>query len=210
MSRSRWGTRAARRSNAAASGRSCIRGRWSPWRPARSRGGAACATGHGGSGVGKQLGVEGQDADPANRPAVDDHPVAEVGRSAPLGVDALAAANVLAQGGHHAQVGRQPIGVLVGHAAADHDEVDAFGQGLVAQGGELDELGPERLESLEGVGEIAAEGFVLGVGDAEAPAALGDAAGTRIVHRVREGAAAGQVVDRIQVAVAEEMLSQAP
>ena len=65
----------------------------------------------------------------------------------------------------------QLVGVVVRHAAADHHQVDPIGQGLVAQRRELDEVGPERFERLDRVGEVAAERLVLGVSHAEASAA---------------------------------------
>ena len=60
--RSNWGSRAARAPAAAASGPTCSRGRSSPSGPSQQSRIRVRVTGVGGSGIGRQLGVERQDA----------------------------------------------------------------------------------------------------------------------------------------------------
>ena len=81
-----------------------------------------------------ELGVEGQGVGPGDRPPVDDHPPPEIGGAAPLGVDPPAAADVLAQRGHHAQVGGQPSACSSGRPQPIITRSTPSRQGLVAQG----------------------------------------------------------------------------
>ena len=60
---------------------------------------------------------------------------------------------------------------MVRIAATDHHQVDAVGQPLVTQRREFDQLGPQRFERFQCIGEIAAKSLVLGVSHAETPAA---------------------------------------
>ena len=115
---------------------------------------------------------------------VDPHRPAEVGRAAPLGVDPPAPVDVRPEGVDQAQVGGQGLGVGVGEAAADHDEVGRLGEVLAPERRELDEVGAEGFERLQGVGEVAAEGLVLGVGDPE-PGAVARARLVEAVDRER-------------------------
>ena len=119
----------------------------------------------------QQFGIKRKDPCPLNPPAVDDHTSAEIGKSSPFAVDPLAMAEMLPQRSDHAYVGSEDICMGVRYTASDHHQIGAIGKPLVAQRGKLQQLGPERLECLERVREIAAECVVLGVGDAEpAPA----------------------------------------
>ena len=60
---------------------------------------------------------------------------------------------------------------MIGIAAADHHEVDIIGQPFVTQRRELDQIGPQRLERFQRIGEVAAKSLVLGVSHAEGLAA---------------------------------------
>ena len=136
-------------------------------------------TGTGGSGRASSSALNGKIPAPRTGLPVDDHPATQVGGSSAFGIDPPAAANVLTEGGHHTQVGRQLVGMKVGRAAANHDQVHAFRQGLVAQRRELDKFGPEGLKRFESVRKITAKCLILRIGDPEAPAAFRKAAGTR-------------------------------
>src|SRR5271157_2938564 len=65
-------------------------------------------------GTSQQLGAEWQDSGPPDRLPVDDHPATQVGGFPTFGIDSPAAANVLTEGGHHAQVGCQLLGMKIG------------------------------------------------------------------------------------------------
>ena len=153
----------------------------------------------------QQLGAKWQDPGPPDRLPVDNHPSTQVRGSSAFGIDSPAAANVLTEGGHHAQVGCQLLGMKIGRAAANHDQVNAFRQGLVAQWRELDKLGTEGLKRFESVRKITAKCLILRISDSEAPAAVRKAAGTRRANGRGERAATGQIADRIQVAVAKKI-----
>lgn len=178
MTRSKPDIRAARSSHGVAIGSFCSPGRPSPCaQPAvmqerpRDRDWRL--------GMSQQLGAKRQDPGPPDRLPVDNHPSTQVGGSSAFGIDSPAAANVLTEGGHHAQVGCQLLGMKIGRAAANHDQVNAFRQGLVAQRRELDKLGTEGLKRFESVRKITAKCLILRISDSEAPAAVRKAAGTR-------------------------------
>ena len=115
LRRSRRGIRTARGPGSAAIGRSCSRGRACPAGPASSRAQPARDRGRRRR-VGDELGVERQDARAAvPRPSID-HAAPQVGGPAPLRVDPPPEADVLAQGGDHAQVRGQLLGVMVREA----------------------------------------------------------------------------------------------
>src|SRR5208337_5082512 len=76
-------------------------------------------------GTSQQLGTEWQDPGPPDRLPVDDHPATQVSGSSAFGIDSPTPANVLTEGGRHAQVGCQLVSMEIGRAAANHDQVHA-------------------------------------------------------------------------------------
>ena len=141
---------------------------------------------------------------PGTARPLEDHRAAEIGRPAPLGIDAVPLADVRAQRGGQAGVLGQLVREMVGVSAAEDDQVDPLRQLAVAQGRELDELRAEVFQGLQRVGEIAAERLVGGVRDAEPPGFPAGAGGEPSRGGRGQGPALRQGAEQGEVGVAEE------